>query len=72
MPNRDTIININSNNIDIESDTSTNPSTVSKLKSVFSKIVNSGICEKLLYFVAFVLGGGITTSMLFPMFKHAN
>lgn len=59
---RDTIINI-TNNIDVESDTSTT-SNPNSIKSFFTKILKSPLFEKILYFISFFAGGGFTSAML--------
>ncbi len=69
---RDVTININSNNVEVESDTSTtaNNSSVNSIKNVFMKILSSPLFEKFIYFLGFLLGGSVTDVLLLPAIRN--
>lgn len=67
--NRDVVINI-TNNIDVESDTSTEVNSArSSIKNFCIKIFNSDLFEYFCYLIAFVSGGGIASLSVISLFK---
>ncbi len=68
---RDVVININNSNVEVESDTSTATNSIrNSIKNVFSKIFNSPLFEKFIYFLGFLIGGSATDVLLLPLIRN--